>query len=71
MDKRYTLAGEDSFREMVRYQEERRRHSGVGSQWSGTTGGSHPSNVVSMQGYRQQRVVTKRPPYSVPLKPSK
>jgi hypothetical protein len=65
MDRRYPLAGEESFRDMVQYQAERRRLSG--DRWNGTSG-SLPSNVVSMNDYRQQRMVTKRPPYQKPSK---
>ena len=64
MGKGYTLAGEAFFREMMRPEEERRRHltdngDGIGG----------ASNVVSLQDYRRQHA-ERRPYRVVPLKPS-
>jgi hypothetical protein len=71
MGKDYTLAGEDFFREMMRAEEERRRHlADNGDGIGGIGGGSHhPSNVVSLQDYRRQHA-ERRPYRVVPLKPS-
>jgi hypothetical protein len=70
MDRKYPLAGEAFFREMMRPDEERRQRLAAGNR-SGDIGGgiSHPSNVVSLQDYRRRQAerATTSP---VPSKPS-
>ncbi len=55
MDKRYTLAGEDFFRGMMRPEDQRRQRSAGRALWSAGDGGARDSNIVSLDRYRQER----------------
>jgi hypothetical protein len=64
MARNYTLAGEEFFQRMM-HPEEQRKRMVVGNR---TIEKTHPSNVVSLQEFKQRRVG--RPISSVPPKPS-
>jgi hypothetical protein len=55
MGKGYTLTGEESLREMIRLEDERRRRLTMSNRYGSIGGRSLPSNVVSLQDYRQRR----------------
>lgn len=56
MDRKYPLAGEAFFREIMRPEEERRQRAALGNRSSDIDGGSHPPNVVSFREYKQRQV---------------
>jgi hypothetical protein len=55
MGKGYTLTGEESLREMIRLEDERKCHLAMGNRYGSVDGRSLPSNVVSLQDYRQRQ----------------
>jgi|HubBroStandDraft_2_1064218.scaffolds.fasta_scaffold1029488_1 hypothetical protein len=55
---RYPLAGEEFFREMMRPEEERRQSLADRSIGGGV---SNPSNVVSLQEYKQRQTEHRNP----------
>lgn len=70
MGKGYTLTGEESLREMIRLEGERKRHLTVGNRYGNVDGRSLPLNVVSLQDYRQQRSMRKPPFRLAPKSPA-
>ena len=61
MGKSYHLLGRSLLREMIRMEDERKRNLVVGNRYGNVDGGSLPSNVVSLQEYRQQQSMRKPP----------
>ena len=55
MGKDYAPTGEESLREMIRLEDERKRHLVVGNRYGGIDGRDLPPNVVSFREYRQRQ----------------
>jgi hypothetical protein len=67
MDRKYPLAGEAFFREMMRSEEERKQRLATNRGWGGA---SDSSNVVSFQDYRRRQTERERLRGFVPPKTS-